>query len=688
MTEADPPTRDTTPMKPSEPMRKPPGARARGGLQLVWLVPIVALIVTLAIGWNAIAGRGVLISLTFKDATGIIPGETALKFREITVGKAEGVRFTDDLQEVVVDVRVEKDIAPYLDSDARFWIVRPQVTAAGISRLDTVLSGAFIEGYWDGAVGDSQKHFKGMEKAPLTNPGAKGTRIVLSTERSRGMSEGAPVAVRGVPVGRMQNLRLSDDAQNVLADVFITAPYDQLMTTKSTFWDISGFSVSVGAQGVSLNVDTFASLLQGGAEFATITSGGEPVKDGHVFALMPDEATARANQLTDDDRAIRLTMRIDESVEGLSSGANVRFNGLHVGNVTALATRVVPGEDDKEHFEQEVVLAINPTLLGLAPEASDAEAMDLIAEQVASGLRARLASAGFFGLSLEVELVQMPEATTAELDRSAQPYPVIPSVPGDIADFTADAQGLMSRVGNLPIEEVLKSATDMMDSITALASSDDTRAIPGALRGTLENAQSAAGEIKSATAELRESGALTQLRGMIDEASAAAEAVKLAAADVPSMVEEIDATVAKVGTVDFAAIGTEAEGILRDLRAVLGTQDAEELPRNLSDTLKAASGLLNDLRDGNAVGSLNQALASAGTAAQDVSEASKRLPQLSARLESLAARAEAVIAAYGARSDFNNETVNLMREMRRAANSFASLARSIERNPQAFILGR
>jgi paraquat-inducible protein B len=688
MTQANPPTRDATALKPAESVRKPPATGPRGGLQLVWLVPIVALIVTLAIGWNAIAGRGKLISVTFADATGIMPGETALKFREITVGKVEAVRFTDDLQEVVVDIRVEKDIAPYMDRDAEFWIVRPEVTAAGISRLDTVLTGAFIEGYWDAIADDAQAHFKGMEKAPLTNPGAKGTRIVLSTERSRGMSEGAPVSVRGVPVGRMQNLRLSEDAQNVLADVFISAPYDGLLTTKSVFWDISGFSVSVGAQGVSLNVDTFASLLQGGAEFATITSGGEPVKDGQVFSLLPDEATARANQLTGDDKAIHLTMRIDDSVEGLSSGANVRFNGLNVGNVTALSTRVVPDDDGKEHFQQEVVLSLNPTLLGLSPDATEADAMQLIADQVTGGLRARLASAGFFGLSLEVELVQIPDATAAELDRTAQPYPVIPSVPGDISDFTADAQGLMSRVGNLPIEEVLKSATDMMDSITALASSEDTRAIPGALRGTLENAQSAAGEIQSATAELRESGALTQLRGMIDEASAAAEAVKLAAADVPSMVQEIDATVAKVGAVDFAAIGTEAEGILQDLRAVLGTKDAEELPRNLSDTLKAASGLLNDLRDGNAVGSLNQALASAGTAAQDVSEASKRLPQLSARLESLAARAEAVIAAYGARSDFNNETVNLMREMRRAANSFASLARSIERNPQAFILGR
>ena len=49
---------------------------------------------------------------------------------------------------------------------------------------------------------------------------------------------------------------------------------------------------------------------------------------------------------------------------------------------------------------------------------------------------------------------------------------------------------------------------------------------------------------------------------------------------------------------------------------------------------------------------------------------------------------ETVIAAYGDRSTFNNETINLIREMRRAANSFSSLARSIERNPQAFILGR
>ncbi len=687
MTDTTPPDRDNAPLKPAEPARKPAVRKVRAGMSLIWLVPILALIVTLGVGWNILASRGTLISVSFKDATGITPGETALKFREITVGKVESVRFTDDLQQVLVNIRVDKDLAPYIDRDAQFWIVRPQVSAQGISRLDTVLTGAFIEGYWDDKLDEKLSHFQGLDKPPASL-GQKGTRIVLSTDRSRGMMDGAPVTFRGIQVGQMQNLRLSEDDESVLADVFIAAPHDRRLTTSSAFWDTSGFSVSLGAQGVSLNVNSLASVLQGGAEFATFTSGGQPVEDGHVFQLQPDEEAARANLFSEESNAVRLTMLIDESVTGLETGANVQFMGLTVGRVTDLAARVTTDDQGKERVQQEVTLAITPARLGLGADATQEQGLDFIANQVAGGLRARLASAGFFGSSLEIELVELPDSAAAELDRTAQPYPRIPAVAGDISDFTGNAQGFLARVGNLPLEEVLKSATDMMNSVTALASNEDTRAIPTALRGTLENAQAATDEIRSATAELRESGALTQIRAMIDEATAAAEAVKLAAADVPQMVKDIDETVAKVGEVDFAAIGTEAEGILRDLRAVLGTEDAEQLPRNLSDTLKAASGLLNDLRDGNAAGSLNSALASASTAAGDVSQAAKSLPQLSARLEQLAARADAVLAAYGARSDFNNETVNLMREMRRAANAFGSLARTIERNPQAFILGR
>ena len=686
MTDRPPPEGNGT-LKPAEPQRKAAPRAARAGISLIWLVPIMALIVTLGVGWNAIASRGTLVSVKFRDATGITPGETALKFREITVGKVESVRFTQDLQQVEVNMRVDKDLAPYIDKDAQFWIVRPQVTAQGISRLDTVLTGAFVEGFWDDQAGEQPAEFQGLDKPPLTSFGEKGRWIVLAAERSRGMTEGAPVLFRGLPVGQMQNLRLAEGDEGVLTDVFIAAPYDTLLTTNTVFWDTSGFSVSLGAQGVSLNVNSLASVLQGGAEFATVSSGGTPVEDGHVFALQPDRVSAESNLFSDESRALRLTMLVDQSVKGLETGANVQFMGLTVGRVTNLASRVVQ-RDRGDHIEQEVTLAISPDRLGMTGDPTPDQALDFVERQVAGGLRARIASSGFFGTSLEVELVELPDAAPAALDRAAKPHPVIPSVPGDLSDFTESAQGFLARVGNLPIEEVLKSATDMMNSVTALASSEDTRAIPAALRGTLDDTRATAGEIRQVTTELRESGAAGQVRKMIDEAAAAAEAVKLAAADVPAMVEQIDQAATKVGEVDFAALSAEAEGILTDVRAMLGTEDAEQLPKNLSDTLKAASGLLNDLRDGNAAGSLNAALGSAKTAADDISASVQRLPQLSSRLEALAARAESVIGAYGDRSSFNTETINLMREMRRAANAFGSLARTIERNPQAFILGR
>ena len=121
---------------------------------------------------------------------------------------------------------------------------------------------------------------------------------------------------------------------------------------------------------------------------------------------------------------------------------------------------------------------------------------------------------------------------------------------------------------------------------------------------------------------------------------------------------------------------------------MLGTEDAEQLPRNLSNTLEAASGLLNDLRDGNAAGSLNNALDSASSAADEVARAAEGLPALITRLQQTATRAESVMAAYGERSAFNAEAVSMLRELRKATAAFGSLAQMIERNPRAFILGR
>lgn len=682
------PPQDPPPLRPAHPVRRTAARAARASVSVIWAVPIIALLVTLALAWNAYAGRGTLVSVAFRDATGITPGETLLKFREITVGQVEAVRFTHDLERVVVDMRVDKDIAQFIDDDAEFWIVRPQVSAQGISRLDTVLTGAFIEGWWDSEIGTTAVEVhNGLERAPLTRSNERGTWVRLAAANATGMSEGAPILYHGLAVGRMQNLRLSETDETVIADVFIEAPHDRRLTTTTVFWDVAGFNISLGTQGLALNIGSLASVLQGGAEFATLSSGGRPIAPGHVFHLQPDRETAQNSLFaTQPEDELRLTMLVPEAVRGLPVGADVQFQGLTVGRITNLSVRVLPDDGD---VLQDITLAVSPQRMGLPESAGPAEALEFLSQMVLEqGLRARIAGAGLFGTSLMVELVELPDAPPAQMQADAEPFPVIPTAPPDLSDISTTAQGLMTRIGKLKLEELLKSATEMMDSVTALTASQDTRAIPESLRRAADEISAAATDIGAVAAELRDNGLGPRLAQAMDDASAAAKAVTEAAADMPTMVGKIEDAAAAVEEFDFAGLSGSARAMVDDLRTMLGSEDAEQLPRNLSDTLQAASALMNDLREGGAVGNLNVALQSARRAADQVAQAANTLPALSQRFQRLAARGELVIASYGERGAFNTETINTMRALRGAAEAFGSLATTIERNPRAFILGR
>lgn len=677
------------PLKPANPVRKTAARAARAGVNVIWIVPILALVVTLAIAWTSFRDRGSLIEVEFADATGITPGETTLRFREITVGRVESVRFTADLTRVVVGLRVDQDLAAYIDEDASFWIVRPQVTAQGVTRLDTVLTGAFIEGYWDSEVGEPAERFVGLDRPPLVRSDQPGSWITLAMESADGLTEGAPILFRGVAVGRMENVRLDDASDRVLADAFIEAPHDARLTTASVFWDTSGFRLSLGAQGLSFGVNSLSSILQGGIAFDTVVSGGRPVERGHVFTVQPDEDTARNLVFAEEESArLRVAMVIDDSLRGLTRGADVQFQGLRVGQVTDLSVTMSEDEAGRPQVRQLVQLSISPTRLGLPEDSTAEDALAFLTAAVEDGLRARVASSGFFGTSLMVELVDVPGAAPAAIVTEGQAVPLLPSVEGDLDDFSASAQGFLDRIGSLPIEDLLNSARDMLDSITSIAASQDTRALPGALRAAIEDGRLALADISAITAELRESNSGETLAQVLEEASAAFQAVTDAAADVPEMVERIEAAAAAVEEFGFAAVSTQVEGILADLRAMLGSEDAEQLPRNLSNTLEAATGLLNDLRDGDAAGNLNNALSSASSAADQIAASVQQLPALIQRLQATAARADGVLSSYGSRSAFNNEAVAALRELRRATEAFGSLARLIERNPRAFILGR
>ncbi|WP_226779384.1 PqiB family protein [Oceaniglobus trochenteri] len=640
----------------AEPHVAPARKSLRDRFSLVWLVPFGALAVSLWVVFNAYNDRGPLIEIAFESASGVKIDETELRYREVTVGVVEEVRFSDELADVVIAVRVHKDIAPYIDDSAQFWVVRPEVSARGVSGLDTVLSGVYIEGSWDSEITGAEHRFKGLERPPLVRSGQKGIPITLRSNSIEGLSEGTPILYRGIEVGQVANLRLSDDGVSVMADGFIRSPEDRLITTSTRFWDTSGFTFSFGAQGAQLDVSSLASLVSGGVAFDTIVSGGEAVEPGQTFQLFGDEETARNSVFTDGDEGPTLDMAVifEGSVSGLAAGAAVEFQGIKIGTVTAITGLV-----DEDRFGDRSVrllatLSLKLVKMGLSANATPEQALDFLDDAVSRGMRAQLQNASILTGGLKVSLL-IPNAIGPQLpgsiDRDGEPYPIIPSIPANLSDFSDTAEGVFNRINELPIEELLGSAINVMDSVNRLLNDEGTTGTPAEVMGLIADIRTLVGSdqvqglpvqaadvmatlqgsvasLETLLQEVRDAGAVNSLVAALESAQKAADAVTFAVADVDELIAELQVVARSADTLMTTANALPLEALLSQATTILASADTlledpatKALPETLRATVDEARGVIADLRSSGIVDQVGSTLTSAESAVNRVTEA-------------------------------------------------------------------
>ncbi len=220
---------------------------------------------------------------------------------------------------------------------------------------------------------------------------------------------------RGVEVGRLETPRLSADGRTVLVDAFIDAPHDSRLTMATRFWDTSGFELSFGASGFSVDFDSLASLVTGGVSFDNIYENGEPLPPGYVFTLYDDESVARRNTLVrGPSQGVPFTIQFSESVEGLEAGDDVTYQGLEVGVVTDIRSRILETQSGPELLLL-VGVSIDPQRMGLPTDAGAEETVEFFRFAVESGMRARLDTESLLSSDLRVELVVLVDAVPTTL---------------------------------------------------------------------------------------------------------------------------------------------------------------------------------------------------------------------------------------------------------------------------------
>lgn len=635
-------------------------------LSLVWLVPLLALAVSLGVAYQNYLDQGVLVEITFENASGI-SGETKIKFRDVDVGEVEKVEFAPGLDFIVVHARIDKEIAPYLDQDAQFWVVRPDVSVRGISGLDTVLSGVYIEGNWNTEADLTQTTFTGLEEPPLVRANQRGTQVVLTATDGSSLATGAPILHKGIQVGYLEQPQLAPNGREVRATAFIEAPYDRRITSATRFWDTSGFSVSVGAAGLSLDVSSIASIIEGGIAFDTFASGGRPIRDGAVFAIFDNQEDARENLFVDPNRqTLDLAVNFDETVTGLNTGAEVRYRGIRVGRVTSL-TAVVVEDDDGRDVQLRTTLSIETDRLGMDDGATPDDALALLQDFVSQGLRARLVSGGLLSQTLLVELVRVEDAPAAEIMFENGELPLLPTTASNITNAGATAEGLLQRVSDLPVEELMNGAVDLMSSVETLIASDGLQNAPDEILGILQDVRSliaseaiqavptdvqailtqlddAIANFNNIATQATEDDLVGRLATAIETANTAVANVDAATANLPAIMAEVEALTAKANALELDALLAQTTETLSAIDTLVASESTQALPASVNQALAEVRGLVADFREGGAADNLNAALASASQAASAVEGAVTDLPALSRQASDLLANIDTALA--------------------------------------------
>jgi paraquat-inducible protein B len=271
-----------------------PRARMKGasrGISVVWVVPLVAAIVAGYVAFDQIRDLGPKITIAFDDSSGVIAGETPVKYRGVKVGSVTRVTLSEDHKHAKVNVRLQRSAASIAKAGSVFWIARPELGVDNIaSGLETVISGPEIR-VAPGS-GKFKSDFAGLDRAPAAIDGG-GLSIVLRASRISSLRKKSPVTYRGVEVGMVQDIHLSPDATAADIQVLIDRRYAGLVRDDSVFWNQSGVSVSGGLfSGVKIEMSSLQTLAVGGIAFATPRGNGRQAKSGAVFPLHAEPAEA------------------------------------------------------------------------------------------------------------------------------------------------------------------------------------------------------------------------------------------------------------------------------------------------------------------------------------------------------------------------------------------------------------
>jgi len=464
----------------------------------VWIMPILALGIGLWMLFQHLNSTGPKIYLKLPTADGLEVGKTQIKALNVNVGVITDIALSENYEHIIATAQMSKDAQRMLREDTLFWVVKPRIGKDGISGLDTLLSGSYLQ-LQPGHGSQFQDSFTVLDLPPVAPADAKGLRLKLTHREAGKLSVGDPVIYEGFTVGRVERTGYDVEQKQAEYQLFVFSPYDKLVTENSHFWLNSGLNFKMNAEGIDVKVPSVETLLKGGVTFGLVDddfAGMSITESMREFRLFDDVEQIREGMFND---YVEFVMMFDESVRGLKPNAPVEYRGLRIGTVAKVPLRVSGSSESMSANRIPVLVKIElGRVYHNTAKIDPIELKQRMAKEFSKGLRAVLKTGNLLtgALYIDTDYVQLGEENTRDLANSFDGYPLFPTTTGGFAGVQKQVTDVLKKINSLPIDETVKelnatlaTTEKALASANTLLSKQDTQALPNELKETLAQLQ-------------------------------------------------------------------------------------------------------------------------------------------------------------------------------------------------------
>jgi paraquat-inducible protein B len=473
---------------PDQPMHSTvPHATVRHSrrVSIIWLVPLVAVAIGAWLAWDTLSKEGPTITVTFDTAEGLQAGQSQLKYKEIVFGTVKSLALSEDRNHVIVTIETTHEAEPLLTEGTVFWVVKPRLFAGTVSGLETLVSGSYVGMLPPQKAGKEKRDFTGQEDPPVFTAHIPGHTFLLKSRRIGSISVGSPIFYRDLSVGEVLGWETGDMANSVVIHAFVRAPYDSYVHDETRFWNASGLSVALGAEGVHVQIESLRALLFGGVAFDTPKEDVHTAvaAEQHTFPLFSDREAANSASYT---RVVSAVSYFTGSVRGLAPGSEVSMHGLKIGEVSEV--RLVSDPQKGTILAQVRYEAQPERVVGVGKRdyATDEEAVTALLNR---GMRASLATTSLLTGQQSVALEFVSDAPHAEILMEGDAFVVPTTESGGFAGLASSATEVLDKVNTIPFAQIGASLSGILGSVDKATEGPQLKEAITDLAATLASAQ-------------------------------------------------------------------------------------------------------------------------------------------------------------------------------------------------------